>query len=153
MSERRVTSYSSSASSASSIGPWTWQSTSESHLRSHSGCGRWHGSLGHICPARDSSWASCSKSKMFVFYRCVVEYRPSRSMILESGLLFATATLVTVSIYLSGSLATVNAIDGIVQLAVRPLQSLFCSTEAPCRRSHPSLSCKILSSFISLSMT
>lgn len=39
-------------------------------------------------------------------------------MILESGLLFATATLITVSIYLSGSLDTVNAIDGIVQFAV-----------------------------------
>ncbi|KAJ3923811.1 hypothetical protein F5877DRAFT_8184, partial [Lentinula edodes] len=43
-------------------------------------------------------------------------------MILESGLLFATATLITVSIYLSGSLDTVNAIDGIVQLAtITPL--------------------------------
>ncbi|KAF9040489.1 hypothetical protein BDZ89DRAFT_348787 [Hymenopellis radicata] len=43
-------------------------------------------------------------------------------MMLESGLLFATATLITVSIYLSGSLATVNAIDGIVQLAtITPL--------------------------------
>ncbi|KAJ3720162.1 hypothetical protein EV361DRAFT_246397 [Lentinula raphanica] len=43
-------------------------------------------------------------------------------MMLESGLLFATATLVTVSIYLSGSLDTVNAIDGIMQLAtITPL--------------------------------
>ncbi|KAJ4487156.1 hypothetical protein C8J55DRAFT_558220 [Lentinula edodes] len=43
-------------------------------------------------------------------------------MILESGLLFATATLITVSIYLSGSLDTVNAIDGIVQFAtITPL--------------------------------
>ncbi|KAJ3748506.1 hypothetical protein DFH05DRAFT_1472948 [Lentinula detonsa] len=43
-------------------------------------------------------------------------------MMLESGLLFATATLVTVSIYLSGSLDTVNAIDGIIQLAtITPL--------------------------------
>lgn len=36
----------------------------------------------------------------------------------ESGLLFSTATLVTVSIYLSGSLATTTAIDSLVQLAV-----------------------------------
>lgn len=40
-------------------------------------------------------------------------------MMIESGLLFSTATLVTVAIYLTGSLATVNAIDSIVQLAVR----------------------------------
>ena len=37
---------------------------------------------------------------------------------IESGSLFAIATLITVSLYLSGSPATVVAIDSIVQLAV-----------------------------------
>ena len=38
--------------------------------------------------------------------------------IIESGALFAIATLVTVSLYLSGNIATVVAIDSITQLAV-----------------------------------
>ncbi|EJF62598.1 hypothetical protein DICSQDRAFT_104042 [Dichomitus squalens LYAD-421 SS1] len=42
--------------------------------------------------------------------------------IIESGGLFATATLVTVSLYLSGNIATVVAIDSITQLAtITPL--------------------------------
>lgn len=38
--------------------------------------------------------------------------------VVESGMLFSTATLVTVSLYLSGSHATVVAIDSTIQLAV-----------------------------------
>lgn len=38
--------------------------------------------------------------------------------IVESGLLFTTATLVTVSLYLSGSHAVVVALDSTIQLAV-----------------------------------
>ncbi|KAF5383985.1 hypothetical protein D9757_006950 [Collybiopsis confluens] len=68
--------------------------------------------------------------RLWYMARFLGEHMPDRHnqvmgimrMILESGLLFASATIVTVSIYLSGSLDTVNAIDGIVQLAtITPL--------------------------------
>lgn len=45
-------------------------------------------------------------------------YKNVISTVVESGLLFATATLITVSLYLSGNTATPVAIDSVVQIAV-----------------------------------
>jgi hypothetical protein len=48
------------------------------------------------------------------------KYRGAMFTIIECGGLFTTATLVTFSLYLSGHIATVMALDSVMQLAVRP---------------------------------